>query len=190
VFRRRNIHARQKKNMRQAIALVFPCATQSKDRIFKFLAPFVLAVGFVLKMVRLAFFSWWFDPFVQRRSNRALLRDVESELDFLFPYARVVHQRRTAVLPFDYAEVQLIWGTALFTICRGRGELNVTVAPSHAATESYDLGRVIAALEKRHLSERDSANDLVTVAKLLRPHLTDLSTSFSESEYPKIRQRL
>lgn len=47
----------------------------------------------------------------------------------------------------------------LFTVTRGRGEANVSVAPRHAPGESHLLGPVVAALDRRHLSDHDLFND-------------------------------
>ena len=78
----------------------------------------------------------------------------------------------------------------MFTITRGRGEVNVSVAPVYAKDKSYELGPVIAALERRHLSDRDLVNDLEGAANLLRSRLQVLNAAFSEQEFPHIKGRL
>ena len=116
--------------------------------------------------------------------------NVQANLFFLVSEGQLVSSRRVAVLPFDYASVEVLRENVLFIITRGRGELNVSVAPRHVPTESCELGSVIAALELRHLSERDLVSDLARVAGLLRPRLQALNAAFSEEEYPHIKKRL
>ena len=56
--------------------------------------------------------------------------------------------------------------------------------------ERYELGPLIAALERRHLAEHDIVNDLADAALLLRPRLEALNTAFSEREFLHTRERL
>ena len=162
----------------------------TKLRILDFFAPFFLGVGFIVKMVYNIAFAWWLDPWLQRRANDALFRDVQANLYFLVSQGQLVNSSRVTVLPFDYAQVGIRWENLLFTITRGRGELNVSVTPRHAKDESYELGPVIAALERRHLSDRDLVNDLEGAANLLGPRLQVLNAAFSEQEFPRIKGRL
>jgi hypothetical protein len=121
----------------------------TKLRILDFFAPFFLGVGFMVKMLYNIAFAWWLDPWLQRRANDALFHDVQANLYFLVSQGQLVNSSRVTVLPFDYASVGIPWENLLFTITRGRGELNVSVAARHARDESYELGPVIAALERR-----------------------------------------
>lgn len=162
----------------------------TKLRIVEFAAPFFLGIGFFIKTFYNVVFAWWLDPWLQRNANRALWDDVQANLFFLVSGGQLVSSRPVAVLPFDYASVGLLRENVLFTITRGRGELNVSVAPRHVPTESYELGSVIAALERRHLSEHDLVHELAGVAGLLRPRLQALNAAFSEEEYPRIKERL
>jgi hypothetical protein len=66
----------------------------------------------------------------------------------------------------------------------------VTVAPRSAPQNSYELGPLIAALEQRHLSERDIVYDLVGAANLMRPRLEALNHAFSENELQHTKQLL
>ena len=145
-----------------------------------------MGVGFIIKTLYSAGFSWWLDPWLQRKANRALLNDVQSNLNFLVSQAKAVNSPST-VLPFDYASVEVLWENLFFVITRGRGELNVSVAPSHAQDELNELGPTIAALEGRHLSEHDAVNNLSDAAALLRPRLDLLNVAFSELEYARTK---
>jgi hypothetical protein len=162
----------------------------TKLRIVEFTAPFFLGIGFIVKMLNKVAFAWWLDPRLQRNENRALWDDVQANLFFLVSEAQLVNSRPVAVLPFDYASVKLLRENVLFTITRGRGDLTVSVGPRHLPAESYELGSVMAALERRHLSERDLVNDFAGVERLLGPRLQVLNAAFSEEEYPRIKTRL
>lgn len=94
------------------------------------------------------------------------------------------------VLRADWPEVRITYGNLLFTIVRWHGETAVSVAPRHVPTELYELGPLIAAIERRHFSGRDSVHDLLDAEKLLQPRLQALNAAFSEPEYPRIRERL
>jgi hypothetical protein len=139
---------------------------------------------------RFQVFAWWLDPWLQWKANHALLDDIQRNLYFLYSQALVVKSSPFTVLPFDYASVTLAWQNVLFTITRGRGELNISVAPRSVPGEQYQLGLAVAVLEHRHFSERDSFNSLAGAATLLSPRLEALNAAFSEQEYPSIRQRL
>ena len=161
----------------------------TKHRVLNALSPFFVGVGFIVKTIYSAGFSWWLDPWLQRKANRALLNDVQSNLDFVVSQAKAVNSP-SPVLPFDYASVNLLWEDLFFVITRGRGELNVCVAPRHAQDELNELGSTIAALEGRHSSERDAVNNLSDAAALLRPRLDLLNAAFSEQEYARTKARI
>jgi hypothetical protein len=78
----------------------------------------------------------------------------------------------------------------LFTVVRWRDQTSISVAPRHAPRETFQLGRIVAVLEGRHLSERDMVDDLAGAADLLRPRLQALNATFSEQEFPRIKERL
>ena len=67
--------------------------------------------------------------------------------------------------------VRIPWENILVTATRWHGETNLRVAPPHAPNDSYELGPLIAALERRHVSEHDVADDLASATNLLRPRL-------------------
>jgi hypothetical protein len=161
----------------------------TKRRVLEFLLPVFLGVGFIVKMVYNIAFGWWLEPRLQRKANRELLDDVHANLPFLAPQADI-GQPSVMVLPFDYASVEIPWENLLFGISRGRGELNISVAPRHAPHQSYELGPVIAALDGRHFSQRDLVKDLAGAATLLLPRLQALNAAFSEQEFPRIKERL
>ena len=152
--------------------------------------PIFRGVGFVFKAIYNIAFVWWLDPWLQRRANQALLEDIHRNLYFLYSQAKVVESIPSRIRSFECASVKLAWENVLFTITEWHGEINVSVGPRSALTDSYELGPVIAALERRHFSERDVFVDMAGAATLLRPRLDALNAAFSEQEYPRVRGRL
>jgi hypothetical protein len=113
-------------------------------------------MGFFFKVAYVGLFGWWLDPRLQLRANQSLLNDVRENLSFLFPKGHAVEHPRIRVLPFDYASVEGAWEN-LLSFIRGRQEVNVLIAPSHAPNMSYELGPAIAAgLGKPWLPARPS----------------------------------
>jgi hypothetical protein len=162
----------------------------TKARILEFVAPVVLGVGFIIKMVYNLVFAWWLDPWLRRKANRALLDDITANLYFLVSEAQAKGPQSIGVLQSEWPTIEIPWGNLLFTVVRWRGDTNVSVSPRHAPRESYELGPLVAALECRHFSERDMVNDLADAANLLRPRLEALNAAFSEQEFPRIKGRL
>jgi hypothetical protein len=113
----------------------------------QFAAPFFLGIGLFIKRFYNIVFAWWLDSWLQRNANRAPGDDVQANLFFLVSEGQLVSSRPVAVLPFDCVSMGLLRENVLFTITRGRGDLNVSVAPRHVPAESYELGSVIAALD-------------------------------------------
>jgi hypothetical protein len=66
----------------------------------------------------------------------------------------------------------------------------MSVAPQDTPRESYQLASLIAALEGRHLSERDGMYNLADAGRLLRPRLQALNAAFSEQGFPAFKERL
>jgi hypothetical protein len=161
----------------------------TKLRLLDFVAPVFLGVGFIVKMVYTLAFAWWLDPLLRRKANRSLLDETTANLYFLVsePHVdvRAISARHSA-----WPTVEISWGNLLFTVVRWCGDTNISIAPRHAPRESYELGPVVAALERRHFSERDVVNDLADAANLLRPRLQSLNAAFSELEFPRIKERL
>lgn len=161
----------------------------TKHRILDALSPVLVGFNFIAKVLYGAVFSWWLERYLQRKANRALLDDVQSNLYFLISQAKAVSSPGT-VLPFDYASVEVLWENLFFVITRGRGDVSISVAPAYARNELTELGPTIAALEGRHFSERDVIHDLKGVAALLQTRLALLNSAFSEQEYPRTKSRI
>jgi hypothetical protein len=118
------------------------------------------------------------------------LAAVQANFYFLVPNGEVSIPQQTAILPFDYASVKVIYKNVSFSFTRGRGEANVSVSPRHAPAELYELGRVISALDDKHLSACDLVDDFPAAASLLRPRLEALNDAFSKEKYLRFKEIL
>ena len=156
----------------------------------EFSRPLFMAIAFTLKITNKVFFEWWLDSWIQRKSNRKLLEDVQANFGTLVSEGKIVHSERPAILPFDGAEVKIVHKNITFCFTRIRSEISVVLAPSHVPIEAHELGMVIAALERRHLSGDDIVNTLADAARLLRPRLEALNYAFSEENYVEFRKAL
>ena len=128
---------------------------------------------------------WW----MQRRANDHLAVEVLSSLYFLSPPA-VRFEGRTAVLPFNYAEVKVMYENICFTVARGRGEVNVSLSPRHSVRDTHQLATVISVIESRHLSNTDIVTTLEDAVSLIRPRVRELNEAFSEAHYREFQTRL
>src|SRR5579872_6692912 len=133
-------------------------------------------------------FGWWLDPIGQRRRNNALLNDVQANLDFLCSRGEPILEKHLVVHPFDYASVTILFGNVYYCFTRGRGELNVTVAPRQAPTHSRELSLVIAALDSAR--REPIGPDFGSIRRKIRSHLASLDQAFSEERYPDFEKRL
>ena len=157
----------------------------TKLRILEFFGPLIRGIGFAFNVVYYAFFAWWLNPWLDRKANRELVDDITRNLYFLVSEPSSITVQRA-----EWPSVQIPWGNLLFTITRWRGDTTVSVAPKHDPVQSYELGPLVAAFERRHFSEHDIVNDLADAARLLRPRLEALNAAFSEQDFPHVRKRL
>src|SRR5579859_1894691 len=149
----------------------------------------LLGVGFLVRMMYTGLFGWWLSPLIRRQDNRKLVDDIATNLHFLIsdPEANVSW---IGILHSEVPTVKVSWHNLLFTFVRWHGETSVTVAPQHVPGKSYQLGPLFAALEGRHLSERDAMYGLGDAGRLLHPRLQALNAAFSEQGFPVFKERL
>ena len=153
--------------------------------------PLFAGLGAAFKVVHKIFFEWWLDPWTQRRANRKLWEDVQTDLHFLSAEGHLVKETRVAVLPFDYASVCIAFKNVFVIVSRGRGELNVSFASRQAPGETYRLEVVTAALDPTgDLTTQPSPKTLSELGDLLRPQIDGLNEAFSSRSYPEFRQKL
>ena len=81
--------------------------------------------------------------------------------------------------------VTLVYENICFYFTKGRGELNVTVAPSHDREQTSHLNFLLAALDGKQISKFPEPQTMSEVRELLLPRIQALDQAFSESAYPK-----
>ncbi len=91
-------------------------------------------------------FSWWLDPWLQRKKQQRLSDAIEQSLRPPFPM-RILRNSHPQVQPSDYATVHVEAGNVFLGITQGRGEIVLTVGPRTKPSERYKLLQVIASLE-------------------------------------------
>ena len=147
----------------------------------------VQVLSFALNGIWWVLVGWWFNPISQRTENRALLMDVQTHLYFLTSAGQPIIEKHPPILPFDYASAKILHGNVCYCFTRGRGELNVTVAPRHARESSHELSSVIAALDGSGVAP---LLDFVDIAAALRPRLLVIDRAFSKECYPEFEKKL
>ena len=145
----------------------------TKLRFLQLVARLLLAVGFVAKQIYRVLVGWWLHPLLDKKWNRELVKAIQANLPSL-----LTPQSSMRVVRADWPTVEVTYENLLFTIVEWRDEIIVRVAPHQAPTESYEIGRLVAAIEHRHYSERDVVNDLCDVERLLAPRLPALNAHF------------
>jgi hypothetical protein len=154
------------------------------------LGPPLLGLFFVAKVFYKILFSWWYDPWSQRKANDSLWNDVQSNFSFLTSKGHLVKERRIRIHPFDYASIRIILDNLCFRFTRGRGELNISLSPSRALEDSHHLDCVIAAIDTKDVMEIGPITSLYEAAQVVQSRLDALNKAFSESEYPEFRKKL
>ncbi|MGA8431648.1 MAG: hypothetical protein WB729_17625 [Candidatus Sulfotelmatobacter sp.] len=161
---------------------------KSRIRLIQMLEPLILGPYWVIRVIYVVLFGWWLNPWQQRRSNQSLWDEVQANLYFLYSEGRPIIEKRPHPLPFDYASVRILFGNIYFRFTRGRGELNVTLAPRHEPTRSHELSLVLTALDSCHFKPLGS--DWKSIAGALRPRLDALNKVFSEALYPEFVEKI
>ena len=165
---------------------------QTRERIITLLRPPFLLVSFIVSGVFKALF-WLPSIWSQRKDDEALWSEVQSNLYFLSSQGQrieTIGERRTKVLPFDYATVVLVFKNLCFYFTKGRRELNVSIAPRYARNDPFELRIVIAALDAKGIEEIPVAEYLSDIGDLLRPRVEAINDAFSETRYLEFRKKL
>jgi hypothetical protein len=152
--------------------------------------PPIRVLFFFCRGVYKVLFSWWYDPWQQRRANEALWHDVQAKLYFLAANGTLAKAERPTTLPFDYASIEILYKNVRFCLTRGQGELNVTLSPLRFPTDTYHMGWVLAALDPDGSSAECRTDTLEKLAEVLRPRFEAINESFSEVRYPVFREKL
>jgi hypothetical protein len=150
-------------------------------------------VRFIFFVCRIAYkicFSWWYDPWQQKKANEALWYALEAKLYCITSKGELVNEKKPAILPFDYASIKVIFENVCFCFTRGRGEFNVTLSPLRVPSHIYHLEWVLAALDANDPSVAPRIDTLDDVAQVLGHHLGRITKSFSEVDYPVFREKM
>jgi hypothetical protein len=151
----------------------------------------IIAVGTAIcKAAYRLLFSWWLDPWHQRKVNQALWEEIQLNLPFLASHGNLLKHKPIRILPFNYAEVCLAYENLVFYFVRGRGELNVSLASKNTPDDTYELSTVLKALGESTEVGQFSARALWKVDELVRPRLKTLNDSFSEHSFPELERKL
>jgi hypothetical protein len=171
--------------------LEFLMDRQTRVRIGNIVWPLFAGLSFVTKAIDRTFLAWWLWPLLQRKANATLWQDLRRDLPFLCREGQFVEEKRSAkVLPFDYAETYVRAGNLLFCFSRGRGEINVSVAPSHAPRDSYQLAIVIAALDCKGIVEITMPTELADLNGLIQSRFDGINDAFSEAQFLEFKKRV
>ena len=114
-------------------------------------------------------------------------------MPFLFRtyHGKVVRNEGIAFPPgFDYAILTLALPELVFRFVRGRGELNVVVAPAFARGDWHELALVLSALDANEHLERGSCETLWDVSLALEPRIDGVIRLFSPANFDSLKMRL
>lgn len=117
-----------------------------------------------------------------KKNEEHLAQDIRRDLFYLFSdYGATIVPNRGLPFPpaFDYAFVTAVIGNLHLVFSRGRGELNVEVAPKILPSDGYELTWVIRILSQTESIRRGALYDLVEVARLLKSHMGLLNDAFT-----------
>jgi hypothetical protein len=146
-------------------------------------------IFFVSQEIYKLVFSWWYDPWQQRKANASLWREIWQKMSFIAANGVLFKEAKTTILPFDYASIKIRFDNLILCFTRGRGDFNVSVSPAIFPSDQYHLNWVLAALNSSE-NPIPRLETLDEVAEVLRSHLPEISKSFSHAEYPEFRKKL
>jgi hypothetical protein len=160
--------------------------------IISLIRPPLIVIGFVTKSLYSLFFGWA-DKRLGRRLEQQLGKDIKQNLSFIFDQYGGVIVPNTGVRfppPFDYAVVTIEATDLLFRFYRGRGDLNVYVAPKQAPNDWNDVSLVISALKAPDDMQRRTFVLLSDMTYFLKAHMSEIQAAFSPENYANTLQNL
>jgi hypothetical protein len=146
--------------------------------------------GFIIGNVYSLLFGWY-DKRLARRAQHKWTQEVQEQVSFLFSDydAQIVPQPEIKRLSdIDWPSVTLSVDGMLFEFLLWRGDLSARVAPKHKPNDWDDLVLVLSLIDES--VKRQTVLDLSSLGQLLKPRMTLLRQSFSESEYGATKQRV
>ena len=151
----------------------------NKRIVLQLLRSVVLAASGAGKVYKLLFGRY--DVRLSKGHEDQLANDLQRDLPFLFvQYGGKVGRGETGKYPraFDYAVVIVDLDNLLFRFVRGRGDLEVQVAPKSAPENWQSLQYVLGKVEVSESFERMHFLDLEEVARALEPGMGRLREHF------------
>jgi hypothetical protein len=163
----------------------------------KWWVPFARVSATVLQAIAVPIYKvsvgWWAEPYLARKEERKLTRDVKLCVSFLFTDegGRIVPNVGVPFPPpFDYAFLTIALDHLLLRFVRGREEVAVHVAPTFTPTDWHDLSVVLSAMQRDSTPERRLFVDLWEVSRMLKPQLRALIDLFSVDHFSDFKRRL
>ncbi len=138
-------------------------------------------VGSIINLLYKSLFSWWLEPWSQRRKQQRLSEAIKQSLRPPFPM-RILGNRRPQIQPFDYATIHVETGYMILGITQGRGEVALTIGPRTEPCERYKLLQVVASLEGTTEWQVKSPRDLRETDILLQSRWEQLNQLFAPAE--------
>jgi hypothetical protein len=133
------------------------------------------------------------DRRLARKYEAKLAEEIHDALPFLFNVhrGRVVPNHGVPFPPgFDYAFVTVAVDDILVRFCRGRGDLDIRVAPKETPNEWHEVSLLLNLIENQDHLERSGVLDLRDASRLMEPHMDQLKEAFVERPGNDLRQRL
>jgi hypothetical protein len=104
---------------------------------------------------------------MQARENKSLSREIEDTMPFLSSGGHVVN-RGLAVQPFDYASVYIDKDGVRVCVTGGRGEVNLSLAPSAFPGSQVQLSTILVGLGCEEYSELGQPVGLWAIDAILK----------------------
>jgi hypothetical protein len=130
---------------------------------------------------------------LDRKDSHKLTSDIQQSLGFLFTrYHAIIVANGVRRLPPNFGPtiVTISVENIMIRVLRGRGELNIEVAPAFAHSDWHDLSLILAAIQDVPNLERRKFRDLWEVARELEPNLNSLIGHFDYQRFNVLKKRL
>jgi len=160
--------------------------------VVAFVKPPLEAIRFVVKPIYSLVFGWLDRKMARDQQNR-FANEIRMELPFLFNElgGRIIPNEGVRFPPgFDYAIVTIELRDLFFRFIRGRGDLDVYVAPGNVPKEWHDVLLVIRTMEDPDDMRHASFIFLRDVAVVLKKKMPLIQMAFSGARFSVTRAHL
>src|SRR5262245_23021742 len=128
----------------------------------------------------------WLDKRLARREESKFALEIRAALGFLFTegLGQIIPNKGVPFPPgFDYAYVTVSLKEFNLRFLRGRGELDVRIAPTFAPDDWHDLSLMFAVMDNEIELQRHSFRDLFEVSRMLEPRMRQLEEFLSVNQF-------